>query len=54
MNKLILEQETKKFEPVVETTMKLSNNGKFLIHITTIKDIKPMTYLKKVIDGGGQ
>ena len=36
--------------PVVETSMQLSANKEWLIHRTTITDLKPVSYAKKVLD----
>lgn len=38
-------------KPIMETSVKLSKDGRFIIHKTTITDIKPVTYFKKVIGG---
>jgi hypothetical protein len=42
-----LEQLNK--QPIVETTIRKSEDGKWVIHKTTITDIKPMSYFEKVL-----
>ncbi len=36
-------------KPIVETSINLSEDEKWLIHTTRIMDIKPVNYIKKVI-----
>lgn len=36
-------------QPAVETSIKLSEDKKWLIHKTTITDIKPVSYMEKVL-----
>ena len=36
-------------QPVIETQTKLSDDKKWVIHRTVITDIKPMSYMKKVM-----
>mgnify|MGYP001605109968 CR=1 FL=1 len=49
-----MEQTTQKREyenkPVVETQLSLSKDGKYFLHKTIITDIKPVNYLKKVLE----
>ena len=35
-------------QPIVETSIKRSEDGKWVVHKTTITDIKPVTYFVKV------
>ena len=35
--------------PIVETSMTKSQDGKWLIHRTSITDIKPVSYVDKVL-----
>ncbi|MFH0977724.1 MAG: hypothetical protein V1837_00335 [Candidatus Woesearchaeota archaeon] len=42
-----LEQLNK--QPIVETNIKKSEDGKWVIHKTTITDIKPVSYFEKVL-----
>lgn len=42
-----LEQLNK--QPIVETTIRKSEDGKWVIHKTTITDIKPISYFEKVL-----
>ena len=36
-------------QPAVSSSLMLSKDGKWLIHKTIITDIKPVTYLEKVL-----
>ena len=36
-------------QPVVETTVAKSSDGKWIVHKTIITDIKPVSYLEKVL-----
>ena len=36
-------------QPIVETNIKRSEDGKWVVHKTTITDIKPVAYLKKIL-----
>jgi|TARA_R100000093_G_scaffold9747_1_gene6475 hypothetical protein len=36
-------------QPIVKTTMRLSKDGKWFIHDTIIRNIKPVSYLNKVL-----
>jgi hypothetical protein len=36
--------------PLVEFKVMKSKDGKYIVHKTTITDIKPLNYYKKVID----
>jgi len=47
LSKLKIEQFNK--QPIIETVMHLSEDKKWLIYKTTITDIKPMSYMKKVL-----
>jgi len=47
LNQRKLEQLNK--QPVLETTIKKSEDGKWVIHRTIITDIKPISYLEKVL-----
>jgi len=38
-------------QPVIKTAVKKSRDGKWVIHKTTIVDIKPMSYFDKVLSG---
>ena len=49
LTKLKLEQLNK--QPVIETSTTLSEDGKWFIHKTLITDIKPITYVNKVLAG---
>ncbi|MBS3107449.1 hypothetical protein J4468_00895 [Candidatus Woesearchaeota archaeon] len=37
-------------QPIVETTIRKSDDGKWIIHKVSITDIKPVSYLEKVMD----
>lgn len=39
-------------QPILETSMTLSQDGKWFIHKTVITDIKSVNYLKTVMDTG--
>ena len=45
-----MEEETR-FEPIVEFNVNLSKDGKYVIHKTTITSIKPINFVKKVLEG---
>ncbi len=36
-------------QPIIETSITLSENKKWLMHKITITDIKPATYMEKVV-----
>jgi hypothetical protein len=36
-------------QPIVETSIRKSDDEKWVIHKTTITDIKPVTYFEKVL-----
>ena len=36
-------------QPIIESTVSMSEDGKWLIHKTVITDIKPVSYLEKVL-----
>jgi len=42
--------EQLKKQPIIESVMRKSADGQWLLHKTTILDIKPITYLEKVLD----
>ena len=37
-------------QPVIESTVTKSEDGKWVIHKTVITDIKPVTYFEKVLE----
>lgn len=39
-------------QPIIRTAVSKSRDGKWVLHKTTIVDIKPMSYLDKVLCGG--
>lgn len=39
-------------QPIIENTIKKSEDGKWLIHKTVITDIKPVSYFEKVLARG--
>ena len=43
------EQENRN-QPILETQVSKSKDGKFVIHRTVITDIKPIGYFKKVLE----
>lgn len=45
------EQQTKEYnnQPILETQISLSKDGKYIIHRTIITDIKPIAYIQKVL-----
>lgn len=36
-------------QPIIETSVHVSEDGKWLIHKTVITDIKPVSYFEKVL-----
>ena len=42
-----LEQLNK--QPIVESSIRRSDDGKWIVHKTTITDIKPVTFFEKVL-----
>ncbi len=44
------EQEFEKQPPIIETNITLSKDGNFLIHKTTITNIKPVNYYKRILE----
>ena len=48
LNKTKIEQLNKM--PVVETSVGISTDKKWVIHKTTITDIKPVSYMEKVLE----
>ena len=49
LTKLKLEQLNK--QPIIESSVGLSEDKKWVIHKTVITDIKPVTYIEKVLTG---
>jgi len=49
LTKLKLEQLNK--QPIIESSVGLSEDKKWVIHKTVITDIKPMSYVEKVLSG---
>lgn len=45
-----MEKEFEQQKPVTETSMAMSKDGKYFIHRTTITDIKPVKYVKTVLE----
>ena len=41
-------------QPIVETSMAKSEDGKWIVHKTTITDIKPVSYMEKVMNGNSK
>ncbi|MFH1840073.1 MAG: hypothetical protein ABH849_02900 [Nanoarchaeota archaeon] len=39
------------FNPIVDSNINLSKDGKYLIHRITITTIKPVNFIKKVLEG---
>lgn len=37
-------------QPIVETSVAKSEDGKWVIHKTTITDLKPISYMEKVLN----
>ena len=46
-----MEKEAKNNEPIVETRINKSEDGKWLLFQTTITSIKPINYIKKIMEG---
>lgn len=38
-------------QPVIETVIKRSDDGEWVMHQTIITDIKPVSYFRKVVKG---
>jgi len=36
-------------QPIIENSLKLSEDGKWVVHKTVITDIKPVSYFEKVL-----
>jgi len=36
-------------QPIIESALSVSEDGKWIVHKTTITDIKPRTYFEKVL-----
>ena len=49
LSKTKMEQLNK--QPIVETAVAKSDDGKWVVHKTTITDIKPVSYMEKVLNG---
>lgn len=47
LDKKKIEQLNK--QPIVETSIRKSEDGKWVVHKTTITDIKPVAYFEKVL-----
>jgi len=43
--------EQLKNQPIIETTVRKSEDGAWVIQKTTITDIKPISYFEKVLEG---
>ena len=41
-------------QPVVETQIAKSADGKWIVHKTTITDLKPVSYMEKVMNGNAK
>lgn len=50
-NKMEQKQEFERKCPILETNVFLSKDGRFVIHKTTITDIKPINYYKVALGG---
>ena len=46
--------EQKQNQPIVETQITKSKDGKYVLHITKIVDIKPTGYYQKVLENTGE
>jgi len=42
--------EQLKKQPIIETVIKKSEDGAWVVHQTVITDIKPMAYFEKVLE----
>ena len=49
LTKLKLEQLNK--QPIIESSTTLSDDRKWVIHKTVITDVKPVTYVNKILEG---
>tara|TARA_Y100000034_G_C6616485_1_gene268620 strand:- start:251 stop:430 length:180 start_codon:yes stop_codon:yes gene_type:complete len=49
LNKIKIEQLNK--QPILESSVTLSEDKKWVIHKTLITDIKPVSYIDKVLKG---
>jgi len=52
LSKTKIEQLNK--QPIVETAIAKSDDGKWVVHKTTITDIKPLSYMEKVMNSNGK
>lgn len=48
-----IKQEQFNRQPIIESSVAKSEDGKWIIHKTTITDIKPVSYFEKVLEGSG-
>jgi len=48
LSQIKIEQLNK--QPIIETSVQLSEDKKWIVHKTTITDIKPATYFEKVMN----
>ena len=44
-------EEKQDFNPIVDFKVNLSKDGKYVIHKTIITSIKPVNFVKKVLEG---
>lgn len=49
LTKLKLEQLNR--QPIIESSTTMSKDRKWIMHKTIITDMKPVTYVKKVLEG---
>ena len=47
LSKVKIEQLNK--QPIIESSVTLSEDKKWVIHVTKITDIKPVSYIEKVL-----
>ena len=52
LTKTKIEQLNK--QPIVETSVAKSEDGKWVVHKTTITDIRPSSYMEKVMNSNGK
>ena len=41
-------------QPIIESMIRKSQDGEWIVHKTVITDIKPTTYLEKVLNGASK
>jgi hypothetical protein len=46
-----IKQEQLNKQPIIESSTTLSEDKKWIIHTTKITDIKPVSYVEKVLEG---